>query len=367
MAEAASKPYQRLPGTGYRQLVPNWAMLLLVFVIGIFVLVLRGKRVQLWLGDDHLLVVDWDGAREYYKRIRYQDIQTIIVHRTTEGRVINALLGGIILLFTIFGLAVGDTVGTTIFLVIAAVFGLILLANLIAGPTSKCQLRTAVQTEELYSLTRLSNARKALDRLRPLITAAQGTLTPEEMMTRMNEPDFGGNTLASDQGQLSRQFAATVFPPPPIPYRSKIHAILFFLLIMDLPCTLAIEIFGGAALKSAGFLFILVHTAAAIAALVQQQNTNLPIFLKRIPLITLISVVLGVVISVGYSVYLGAAGSAAAPDSGAAGQNPVSMTLTVVTTALNVVLGVLGTIGLRRFQANAAPSTPPPLNTPPID
>jgi hypothetical protein len=185
MADTEPKRYERLPGTGYRQLVPSWAMLLLFFVIGIFVLVLRGKRVQLWLGDDHLLILDWDGSREFYKRIRYQDIQTIVVHRTTEGKIVNALLGGIILLLIIFGLVVGDTVGTIVLLVIAALFGLILLVNFISGPTCKCQLRTAVQTEELYSLTRLPNVRKALDRLRPRITAAQGPLTPEEIPQRL--------------------------------------------------------------------------------------------------------------------------------------------------------------------------------------
>jgi hypothetical protein len=185
MAEAAPQRYQRLPGTGYRRMVPGWAMVLLFFVIGIFVLVLRGKRVQLWLGDDHLLAVDWDGSREFYKRFRYQDIQTIIVQRTNEGKIVNALLGGIVLLFGGFGLTAGDAVGMTILFVIAGLFGLILLGNVISGPTCKCQLRTAVQTEELHSLTRLPNVRKALDRLRPLVIAAQGPLTPEEMTQRL--------------------------------------------------------------------------------------------------------------------------------------------------------------------------------------
>jgi hypothetical protein len=367
MAEAAPKPYQRLPGTGYRRLVPTWAMLLLFFVIGIFILVLRGKRVQLWLGDDHLLIVDWDGAREYYKRIRYQDIQSIIVHRTTEGRVVNALLGGIILLFTIFGLTAGDTVGTIILLVIAAVFGLILLANYVSGPTCKCQLRTAVQTEELYSLRRLPNARKALDRLRPLITAAQGTLTSEEMMTRMNEPGFGGDTLASKQGQFSAASPAAALPPPPIPYRRKIHAILFFLLIMDLPCTTTIELVGGSALKLVGFLFIAALFAAAIMALVQQRNTNLPKLLKRIPPIVLVSVGSSLLISAGYSAFLGASGRLAELNTATAGHDPMSTTVMFVTTTLNVVLGVLGTIRLRHFLASAAPSSPPPIINTPVD
>jgi hypothetical protein len=187
MADTASQRYQRLPGTGYRQHVPTWAMVLLFFVIGIFVLLLRGRRVQLWLGDDHLLMVEWDGYREYYKRFRYQDIQAFSVQRTAAGKVANALLGIIVLIFVGLGLRVGDPVGLAILLTLAAVFALILLSNILQGPTCKCQLRTAVQTEELHSLTRVHNARKTLDRLRPFIATAQGSLTPEEIEARFRE------------------------------------------------------------------------------------------------------------------------------------------------------------------------------------
>ena len=59
------------------------------------------------------------------------------------------------------------------------------VVNLIKGPTCNCYLRTAVQIKELPSLSRLKRARKVLARLRPLITAAQGALTPEEISDRM--------------------------------------------------------------------------------------------------------------------------------------------------------------------------------------
>ncbi len=361
MAPAVSNPYQRLPGTGYRQLVPYWAMVLLFFVIGIFVLALRGKRVQLWLGDDHLLVVDWDGAREYYKRIRYQDIQSIIIRRTNEGRIVNALLGGIVFLAALFGLVVGDTVGTTILLVLAALFGLILLANWFSGPTCKCQLRTAVQTDELPSLTRLRQARKALERLRPRITTAQGTLTAEELSARMNEAGFGDAQPAAGSGPLATESAA--MSPPPIPYRRKIHAVFLFILILDLPCTLAIEFFDGSASTSVGLLFIAVQVAVAVMALVQQQHTNLPTFLKRIPVVVLVSVGASILISVGYGVYLNSQGL----DPTAAEHDAVGTTLTFVTTALNAILGVLGTMQLRRFRATLAPSAPPPIINAPVN
>lgn len=184
MADVSTSRYERLPGTGYRRLVPVWAMILLFFVIGIFVLLLRGRRVQLWLGDDHLLAVDWDGYREYYKRFRYEDIQAILIQRTVEAEIVNAILGGIVLLFIVIALLVADGFVMTVWLVIGGLFGLLLLVNVLSGPTCRCQLRTAVQCEELPSLNRLRTARKALDRLRPMIVAAQGELNAAEMAGR---------------------------------------------------------------------------------------------------------------------------------------------------------------------------------------
>ena len=198
MAESSPQRYERLPGTGYRQLVPMWALVLLFFVIGIFVLLLRGRRVQLWRGDDHLLIVDWDGYREYYKRINYRDIQSVIIRRTSDALVANLMLGAVVLLFIVFGLVVDDNVGMIILFVIAGIFGLILLANVLQGSSCKCQLRTAVQTEELQSLTRLPNARKALERLRPLIVAAQGgALSPDEILQRLQSPRAADAEAAS--------------------------------------------------------------------------------------------------------------------------------------------------------------------------
>jgi hypothetical protein len=45
--------------------------------------------------------------------------------------------------------------------------------NSISGPTCRCHLTTAVQTNELPSLKRVARANRVLSRLRPLIAAAQ--------------------------------------------------------------------------------------------------------------------------------------------------------------------------------------------------
>ena len=203
MAAKTTRPYTRLPGTGHRQLVPGWALFLLFFVIGIFVLLLLGRRVRLWRGNDHLLLVEWDGAREYYKRFRYADIQAFMIRRTAEGLIGNIALILIIAFFAALALLPAESAGRIILLSIAGLFGLFLLLNILAGPTCKCHLRTAVQVEELPSLTRVRNARKTLDQIRPLVVAAQGQLAPHEILARLRD--------------LSESQAASAAPPGPSP------------------------------------------------------------------------------------------------------------------------------------------------------
>jgi hypothetical protein len=164
------RPYQRLPGTGYRQLVPGWAILLLFFVIGIFALLLRGRRVQLWQGEDHLLLVEWDGYREYYKRFGYHDIQGFVIFLIAMTGVATVVAARVALL------------------ILAGIVAIILTANAASGPTCRCSLRTAVQTEDLPPLTRLRRARRVLERIRPSIIASQGQLAPEASSLGMPEP-----------------------------------------------------------------------------------------------------------------------------------------------------------------------------------
>lgn len=185
---STDKSYRRLPGTGYRQTVPGWAIVLLFFVIGIFALIFRGRRVQLWQGQEHLLLVEWDGYREYYKRFDYRDIQALVVRKTPDGMIANIALLALFCFFAGLAIVVSDVGGRIALLVVAGVFGLLALVNALYGPTCRCALRTAVQTEELPSLDRLRRARKVFNRLRPLIESAQGgRLKSEEIPARMQE------------------------------------------------------------------------------------------------------------------------------------------------------------------------------------
>jgi hypothetical protein len=155
-------------------------------------------RSALWLGDDHLLLLETNGFTENYKRFYFRDIQTITVQETGRGRVWNIILGSILLLSTFVMFFTwpsgaparwngGDFAGEIALATVMFISGVFLLVGLLAGPTCKTYLRTAVQIEELPSLCRVRQTRKIMDKIRPLMVAAQGQITGEEVAVRMQE------------------------------------------------------------------------------------------------------------------------------------------------------------------------------------
>jgi hypothetical protein len=179
----AEKEYQRLTRARLRR-------------AGFFTAV--ATRSSLWLGSDHLLCIDSTGYGEDYKRFYFRDIQGVTIRKTKRRMIWNVVLGiplGLCTVVFIIGffelssrpIRSDDYFG---FLGWGIPFLLLLtgiLVNQLRGPSCLCQLRTAVQTEDLPSLSRLPRARKVLDRLRPLIAAAQGQLAPEEIPARLQE------------------------------------------------------------------------------------------------------------------------------------------------------------------------------------
>ena len=135
--------------------------------------VVSTSRTSLWLGKDHLLQIETSGYTETYKRFHFRDIQALVLCRTDTWLYQGVGLLGVACLFGLIAVVGGGPVVAWIFGSIAGLFGLILLLHLLAGPSSKCYLRTAVQTEPLASLNRLRKARKVFGMLRPLIVAAQ--------------------------------------------------------------------------------------------------------------------------------------------------------------------------------------------------
>jgi hypothetical protein len=128
-------------------------------------------RQSLWLADDHLLAVDGASYYEEYKRFYFRDIQAIFMHPTSRRAIWNGVLASLLIMHVLvlawLGLS-AITIG-----IVAAVLAIPLIINNALGPACRVYLRTAVQVEELAALSRVGRARKALEKLRPLIAAAQ--------------------------------------------------------------------------------------------------------------------------------------------------------------------------------------------------
>jgi hypothetical protein len=148
---------------------------------------------SLWLGPDHLLRVNSNGYVETYKRFYFRDIQAIVIYQTRRRAIFNAIMG-VPLLVCLLGLLACLTsfapseVGAVIWSIFLGIFLLILLINHLLGTGCACHIRTAVQIERLPSLCRVPKTRRVLDRIRPLITTAQGgELSAEAISARMRE------------------------------------------------------------------------------------------------------------------------------------------------------------------------------------
>jgi hypothetical protein len=154
----------------------------------------------LWLGKDHLLCVDRIGFNETYKRFYFHDIQAILLRKTKRGTAWSVTLGVLAVSFLALGLAVSNRYyATAVLCFLSGILACVLLGNSWVGPTCVAHLKTAVQTEQLFSWNRLRVARKCLAILRPLIEQAQGTIQPDELKARI-------------QNRIPHQPPA---PPPP--------------------------------------------------------------------------------------------------------------------------------------------------------
>lgn len=157
-----AREYEKLPGQGLRR--------------GGF-LVVTATRSRLWLGGDHLLLVDSNGYQESYKRFAFRDIEAITLTRTRRRLILNVVFCIPLAIFAGLAAFIPSQATQIFFGSVALLFAILVLINSLRGPTCRCDLTTAVQTDELASLRRLSRANKVLARLRPLIHAAQNAST----------------------------------------------------------------------------------------------------------------------------------------------------------------------------------------------
>jgi hypothetical protein len=180
------KEYTRLGGRGMRR-------------AGFRFFVASRAVYTLWMGRDHLLLVERIGYTETYKRFYFADIQAIIMRKTSTATIFGVIAGIMVLLFGVPALMLPDPAGRITVGIVAGFFGLLFLVNLWRGPSCVTHIQTAVQTEQLPSWSRVRAVRKALDQLRPRLRETQGEYLPETLRAQWLE-GLSGGTQTPDGG-----------------------------------------------------------------------------------------------------------------------------------------------------------------------
>jgi len=199
--------------------------------------VIRGSSV--WLGPDHLLLVQSWRFREEYKRFHLGDIQAIAIASAPRFHISTRSLG--IGVLWLIGYAASGRLGNwqepIVWTVAAALVAT--WAYLCASCSCVCRIYTAVSCDELPSIYRTRTARKFMRRVESHIVAAQGalegdwveaiddkTIGPPEV-TPVEQPAPGvrdAGMAKRRSGRLSAIFVGTMFLDAALSYLEKTHA-----------------------------------------------------------------------------------------------------------------------------------------------
>jgi hypothetical protein len=144
---------------------------------GLLMTLIPGLRTKLYLGTDHLLLIEQLILVERYKRFYYRDIQAITATQSSRWLVFAGLWGFLTLLAAL-PFFVHNPIALIAGALFTGLFGFAFVHNLIQGPTCIVRLRTAVQTHRIAPLERIRDFRRGMDAIEPLIRTAQSADQP---------------------------------------------------------------------------------------------------------------------------------------------------------------------------------------------
>jgi hypothetical protein len=143
---------------------------------GLLLSLVPGLRTKLYIGPDHLLLIEQFILTERYKRFYYRDIQAITATKSVRWIVFGLVWGFLVLLSALFFIV--HTLLTLIFgTLFTVLFGFAFIHNIVSGPTCIVRLQTAVQTHRFAPLERIRDFRKGMQTIVPLIQNAQRSQT----------------------------------------------------------------------------------------------------------------------------------------------------------------------------------------------
>jgi len=328
--------------------------------------VLYVVRQRLWLGPDHVLLTTNQGFSESYKRFYFPDIQAVLLTQTRGGFIGNILLGFFAVDFFAFSLGgllfewpqpVVITCAS-----LGSLFALFLLVNWFRGPTCRCDIRTAVQTERVYSLNRIRRAAKTVAILREAIEAEQGALTPGHVEEAAARPP----RLPSPAARARRVRPVTV-PRIVRAYRGHAHDFLVGVLLIDFGHSCLRFFADGILMLTASLLIGLTLAVSVTVALTRQSGTNLPRGLKNTTWTCLGYIVITYVFGFFHSIVLSITNPALAGNSREAMlaaaertpfDSPVFLVMLLFSLGCSGTLGFTGLTMLARFRSQGGASPP---------
>jgi len=228
------------------------------------------------MGDDHILAVDSNGFSEDYKRFYFSDIQTIVTRRTRRGATWSIVLALMIACSLTGALFLENERARIFFWVFSATFLVLVFINILRGPTCICHIMTAVQEDQLPSLTRLRVARKVIGKLRLAIERVQGTFRPEEVNIdqkegifqptrstgRLRQPHAGEKQIRHDGG--------------------TVHLMAFAFLLLD-GILIGIDLlYHSPVIIGVSSVLTLTYSILIIIALVRQVESDIPGAVRKI-------------------------------------------------------------------------------------
>ncbi len=151
------------------------------------------QRHQLWITESHVLYREIFGYREDVKRFYFRDIQAIVCTPTRTWRVCSWLAGSLLVFLAICGgvsAYLGYMLPFAMAWILATVALVILLGNLVLGPSCSTTLYTAAAEAPLYSLGRKRSAEKSIARIAVMVQHAQKDMVevPVAAETPTKEP-----------------------------------------------------------------------------------------------------------------------------------------------------------------------------------
>lgn len=338
--------------------------------------VVRAARQSLWLGDDHLLIVNNNSYTEEYRRLFLRDVQALLVRETRAGRVGNILLA-IGVAAAALPLSAGLMFGwpapvNRVLGGIAGVMGLGLAINTVRGPTCTCTISTAVQTQTLFTLHRLRATRKVVPALRERIETVQGAVTPENIDWAAAATHVAGTsqhavTSNAKPPRTGDRPANKVISP-------RLHSIVFPLLLCDAVHSALSLVANTPALVVIGVLLGVTLIVLTALALARQRGSVLPVGVRRITWCSAgyltVSYIVGSAFTTVYPLlHPDVAGNSWSLVGTVTAMDPMTspplLILLILSAGCSAILGTLGLLRLASYHRSTAIPPPPPPGPPP--